>query len=157
MVGQLLAQFLDNAPIDTILHGNFRVARVVKRNAAQGRACHRIPRQEIRLAEFHSSKTLGIKISAQTPIRATVLSTLLHHITLSSALFLLVLLGYLLMRVGKWSKDVAGALSKFVFNIAVPALLFDTMSRFSSLPPVDTRLLIAFSAAASSFSSSDAC
>jgi len=39
---------------------------------------------------------------------------------------------------------VANSLSKFVFNIAVPALLFDTMSRFSSLPPVDARLLIAF-------------
>jgi len=73
-----------------------------------------------------------------------VFSTILHHITLSSALFLLVLLGYLLMRVGKWSKDIANSLSKFVFNIAVPALLFDTMSRFSSLPPVDARLLIAF-------------
>ena len=71
-------------------------------------------------------------------------ATILHHITLSSALFLLVLLGYLLMRVGNWSKDVANSLSKFVFNIAVPALLFDTMSRFSSLPPVDARLLIAF-------------
>lgn len=73
-----------------------------------------------------------------------MLPTILHHITLSSALFLLVLLGYLLMRVGKWPKDIANALSKFVFNIAVPALLFDTMSRFSSLPPVDARLLIAF-------------
>jgi len=73
-----------------------------------------------------------------------VIPTILHHITLSSALFLLVLLGYLLMRIGKWPKEVANALSKFVFNIAVPALLFDTMSRFSSLPPVDARLLIAF-------------
>lgn len=70
--------------------------------------------------------------------------TILHHITLSSALFLLVLLGYLLMKIGKWPKDVANGLSKFVFNIAVPALLFNTMSRFSSLPPVDTRLLFAF-------------
>ncbi|MEA5097593.1 MAG: AEC family transporter, partial [Burkholderiaceae bacterium] len=65
-----------------------------------------------------------------------MLSTIFHHITLSSALFLLVLLGYLLMRIGKWPKEVAHALSKFVFNIAVPALLFNTMSRFSSLPPV---------------------
>lgn len=73
-----------------------------------------------------------------------MLSTVLHHITLSSALFLLILLGYLLMRIGKWPKEVVGALSKFVFNIAVPALLFNTMSRFSTLPPVDMRLLIAF-------------
>ena len=57
----------------------------------------------------------------------SVLSTVLHHITLSSALFLLILLGYLLMRIGKWPKEVVGALSKFVFNIAVPALLFNTM------------------------------
>ena len=71
-------------------------------------------------------------------------STIVHHITLSSALFLLVLLGYLLMKIGKWPKEIANGLSKFVFNIAVPALLFNTMSRFSSLPPVDTRLLFAF-------------
>ena len=48
------------------------------------------------------------------------------------------------MRVGKWPTDVASSLSKFVFNIPVPALLFETMSRFSSLPPVDMRLLVAF-------------
>ncbi|RJX34209.1 MAG: AEC family transporter [Oxalobacter sp.] len=48
------------------------------------------------------------------------------------------------MKIGKWPKDVASALSKFVFYVAVPALLFNTMSRFSSLPPVDVRLLFAF-------------
>ena len=73
-----------------------------------------------------------------------MLATVLHHITLSSALFLLVLLGYLLMKIGKWPQTVASTLSRFVFNVAVPALLFNTMCRFSSLPPVDVRLLFAF-------------
>ena len=73
-----------------------------------------------------------------------MLNTILHHTSLSFSLFLLVLLGYLLMRLGKWPKEVAGALSKFVFNVAFPALLFNTMSQFSSLPPVDVRLLFAF-------------
>ena len=73
-----------------------------------------------------------------------MLSTLPHHIALSSSLFLLILLGYLVVRIGKWSPNVTKGLSKFVFNIAVPALLFKSMSRISSLPAVDMRLLVAF-------------
>lgn len=70
-----------------------------------------------------------------------MLPTIFHHITLSSALSLLVLLGYLLVRIGKWPKAIAGSLSTFVFNIAAPALLFNTTSRFSSTPPVGVRSL----------------
>lgn len=39
-----------------------------------------------------------------------------------------------------WSEK----LSRFVFSVALPAMLFRLMSDFSSLPPVDTRLLLAF-------------
>jgi predicted permease len=35
-------------------------------------------------------------------------------------------------------------LSKFVFTVALPAMLFRLMSDFSALPPVDSRLLLAF-------------
>jgi predicted permease len=73
-----------------------------------------------------------------------MVSESLHHILLSAPLFLLILVGYVAMRAFKWPPAAADQLSKFVFNILVPALLFDTMSRFSSLPPVDSRLLIAF-------------
>ena len=39
-----------------------------------------------------------------------------------------------------WSEK----LSRFVFMVALPAMLFRLMSDFSRLPPVDTRLLLAF-------------
>jgi predicted permease len=70
--------------------------------------------------------------------------TFSHHVSLATPLFLLVLVGYALMRFGKWPSEVADALTRFVFNLAMPALLFNLMSDFSKLPPVDARLLIAF-------------
>jgi len=73
-----------------------------------------------------------------------MLSESLHHILLSAPLFLLIFVGYAAMRICKWPPEAADHLSRFVFNILVPALLFSTMSRFSSLPPVDSRLLLAF-------------
>ena len=71
-------------------------------------------------------------------------SNVLHNITLSSPLFLLVLIGYVLVKLGKWPKEIATALFKFVFYVAIPALLFNAMSRFASMPSVDARLLFAF-------------
>jgi len=63
---------------------------------------------------------------------------------LTAPLFLLVLLGYALTRWGRWPKPVADALTRFVFYVAVPALLFRLMSDFSRLPAVDARLLIVY-------------
>jgi predicted permease len=65
-------------------------------------------------------------------------------LALSAPLFLLVLLGYALARFGRWPKPVADSLTRFVFSVAIPALLFRLMSDFSRLPPVDARLLIAY-------------
>ena len=65
-------------------------------------------------------------------------------LALTAPLFLLVLLGYTLTRWGRWPKPVADALTRFVFSVAIPALLFRLMSDFSRLPPVDARLLIAY-------------
>ena len=70
--------------------------------------------------------------------------SLLHQIYLSTPLFLMALLGYLLVRVGKWPKIISEALTRYVFTLAIPAMLFRMMSDFSNLPPVDARLLIAF-------------
>jgi predicted permease len=65
-------------------------------------------------------------------------------LALTAPLFCLVLIGYALTRWGGWSAAVADALTRFVFYVAVPALLFRLMSDFSRLPPVDARLLIAY-------------
>jgi len=71
-------------------------------------------------------------------------SGLLAQLTLSAPLFLLVLAGWTLVRVGRWDDAVADALTRFVFSAALPAMLFGLMSRFSELPPVDARVLVAF-------------
>lgn len=68
----------------------------------------------------------------------------LQHFALAAPLFALVALGYALMRWGGWPKSAADAMTRFVFAVALPAMLFRLMSDFSKLPPVDARLLIAF-------------
>ncbi len=72
------------------------------------------------------------------------MSSFLHHFALASPLFLLVLVGYALARSGRWSATVADALSRFAYAVAIPAMLFRMMSDFSTMPPVDARLLLAF-------------
>ena len=67
-----------------------------------------------------------------------------HVIALTSPLFLLAGLGYALVRWLGWPKSVSDALTRFVFAVAIPAVLFRLMSDFSRLPPVDARLLIAY-------------
>ena len=67
-----------------------------------------------------------------------------HIVALTAPLFILVLLGYGMTRWAGWPKPVSDALTRFVFSVGIPALLFRLMSDFSRLPPVDPRLLIAF-------------
>lgn len=86
--------------------------------------------------EYHASFRLTRPVD--------LFATFTHHAALATPLFLLVLVGYGLMRFGKWPAEVADALTRFVFTVAMPALLFNLMSDFSKLPPVDARLLIAF-------------
>lgn len=73
-----------------------------------------------------------------------LLQTLFHQILLSMPLFILIALGWLLVRWRKWSENISEALNRVVFKIALPAMLFRLMSDFSKNPPVDARLLIAF-------------
>jgi malonate transporter and related proteins len=73
-----------------------------------------------------------------------LMQTFEHIIALTAPLFILVLLGYGLTRWAGWPKPVSDALTRFVFAVAIPALLFRLMSDFSRLPPVDPRLLIAY-------------
>lgn len=72
------------------------------------------------------------------------MNTFLHHVALASPLFVLVFVGYFLMRWSGWPKSMSESLSRFVFSVALPAMLFRMMSDLSKLPPVDARLLIAF-------------
>ena len=58
--------------------------------------------------------------------------------------FLLIGLGYGLVRWAAWPKSVVAGMNTFVFSLALPALLFHLMSGVGQLPPVDTRLLAAF-------------
>jgi len=72
------------------------------------------------------------------------MDTLAHHVGLAAPLFVLVLGGYLLMRACAWPPSMSENLARFVFSVALPAMLFRMMSDFSKLPAVDARLLIAF-------------
>jgi malonate transporter and related proteins len=68
----------------------------------------------------------------------------LHHLSLAAPLFSLVLVGYAVMRFSGWPTTVSDGLTRFVFSLALPAMLFRLMSDSSKLPSVDARLLIAF-------------
>lgn len=68
----------------------------------------------------------------------------LHHLSLALPLFSLVLIGYAAMRISGWPTSVSDGLTRFVFTLALPAMLFRLMSNSRDLPPVDSRLLIAF-------------
>lgn len=72
------------------------------------------------------------------------MQSVVQMLGLTAPLFLLVLIGYTLVRWWRWPPPVADALTRFVFAVAIPTLLFRLMSDFSRLPPVDTRLLLAY-------------
>lgn len=67
-----------------------------------------------------------------------------HLIGLTAPLFLLVLIGYSLIRWVHWPTAVGDALTRFVFTIALPILLFRMMSQFARQPTVDPGVLAAF-------------
>jgi malonate transporter len=67
-----------------------------------------------------------------------------HFAGLTAPLFLLVLLGYVLSSFAHWPRSATDALTRFVFSVAIPTLLFRLMSDFSRLPRVDARILVAF-------------
>ncbi|MER2526633.1 MAG: AEC family transporter [Candidatus Competibacter denitrificans] len=72
------------------------------------------------------------------------MNAFLQQIALAAPLFILVFVGYGLMRFFKWPKSMSDNMIRFVFSVALPAMLFRLMSDFSKLPPVDARLLLAF-------------
>lgn len=67
------------------------------------------------------------------------------QVSLSAPLFLLALLGYALVRWFGWATSISAALTKFIFSLALPAMLFCMMMDFfSKKNTVDARLLLAF-------------
>lgn len=77
------------------------------------------------------------------------MNAFLHHLTLGAPLFALILTGYGVMRLSGWPQAMSRHLTTFVFSVGLPAMLFRMMSDLSQLPPVDSRLLIAFFGACS--------
>jgi predicted permease len=65
-------------------------------------------------------------------------------VELSAPLFALVLVGYLIGRSGRWSPAATDALSRFLFAVPLPALLFRLGADLAALPAVDLRVLVAF-------------
>lgn len=68
----------------------------------------------------------------------------LQQFQIAAPLFAMVLIGYLLARLPRWPPRLSALLSRFVFTIAIPALLFRLMGGLATLPAVDARLLIAY-------------
>ena len=63
---------------------------------------------------------------------------------LSLPLFALVFVGYAVACWRYWRREYTAFAGRFVFAVALPALLFRMMMQLAHLPPVDARLLIAF-------------
>lgn len=76
--------------------------------------------------------------------RLAAMSAFLHYLVLSAPLFGVVMLGYVVGRLPFWKQGWTQVLSKFVFAVPLPALLFHVMSGLSQAPDMDVRLLIAF-------------
>jgi malonate transporter and related proteins len=67
-----------------------------------------------------------------------------EYFLLAVPLFAIVLAGYLLALWPRWPKSWTAWASKFVFNVALPAMLFHLMSGMGSMPPVKVGVLLAF-------------
>jgi predicted permease len=72
------------------------------------------------------------------------MQTFFRLVDLTAPLFVLVAIGFALTRFGRWPMAAGDALTRFVFTVAIPVLLFRLMSEFSREPHVDARLLLAF-------------
>lgn len=72
------------------------------------------------------------------------MSVFFHYLALCAPMFAIVGLGHLLTRFWQPSERLDQALTRLLFQVALPALLFGLMSRLSQLPPVDPRALLAF-------------
>lgn len=58
--------------------------------------------------------------------------------------FILIATGYILVRIFKWPSSFTDGLTRFLFNLAIPVMLFGVMSRFHTQEEVDPKLIIAY-------------
>jgi predicted permease len=72
------------------------------------------------------------------------MNTFLGNLGLAVPLFALVLVGYVLKRFTRLPESWSKGLAWLVFSVALPVMLFRLMSKLSSLPAVDERLLFAY-------------
>ncbi|MFQ0995253.1 AEC family transporter [Gilliamella sp. BG2] len=72
------------------------------------------------------------------------LTTLWAQFLSTLPLFILILLGYLAVKIGRWQKTVTDSLTKFTFYIAFPIMLFQIMSHFSEQSQIDINVLFVF-------------
>jgi predicted permease len=72
------------------------------------------------------------------------MSIFLHYVALSAPLFGMVALGYGVGKLPFWKRDWTQRVSKFVFAVPLPALMFHMMSTRARGVPVDARLLLAY-------------
>lgn len=72
------------------------------------------------------------------------MSAFLQYFILSAPLFAIVLAGYVLAQWPGWRADWTALAAKFVFNVALPGMLFHLMANLKSMPPVKPSILVAF-------------
>ncbi|SCC21591.1 hypothetical protein GA0061080_104614 [Gilliamella intestini] len=72
------------------------------------------------------------------------LTTLWAQFLSTLPLFILILLGFLAVKIGRWQKAVTDSLTKFTFYIAFPIMLFQIMSHFSEQSQIDINVLLVF-------------
>ncbi len=58
--------------------------------------------------------------------------------------FILIGLGYYLVRFRQWPKEFTRGLTRFLFNIAIPIMLFGVMSKFHTQEEMDPKLILAY-------------
>lgn len=58
--------------------------------------------------------------------------------------FILIATGYVLVCYFKWSQQFTEGLTKFLFNLAIPVMLFGVMSKFHTQQEMDPTLIIAY-------------
>ena len=72
------------------------------------------------------------------------MNLLWHFVQLSTPLYALVALGYLMGSLSWWRREWSSRATRLVFAVALPAMLFELMSHQPLTPAADGRVLIAY-------------
>lgn len=72
------------------------------------------------------------------------MSIFFYHLNLCLPLFLLVAIGWALIKFKFFPQEYTKVLSGFTFRLLMPVMLFHLMSDLSNMPPIDWRVILAF-------------